>query len=375
VNVPLLDLRAQYAAIRDEVRAAIDAVCEDQHFILGPRLEALEHQIARYCGTAHAIGVSSGTDALLCALMALDIGRGDEVVTTPYTFFATAGSIARVGARPVFADIDPASFNLDPSRVEERVTQRTRALLPVHLFGRCADMEPLLALATRREVAVVEDAAQALGGEGGDGRRAGGLGTVGCLSFYPTKNLGGFGDAGMVVTDDPGMARLVRGLRQHGSEDRYDHPRIGGNFRLDEVQAAVLLVKLQRLEGWTHARCERAQRYTEAFRDLNLEGPDTLVLPEVPKRGRHVFNQYVVRTPRRDDLARLLATRGIGTAVYYPKPLHLQACFADLGYREGDFPEAERASRETLALPIFPELTAAMQGQVIDAVTAFFRGR
>jgi dTDP-4-amino-4,6-dideoxygalactose transaminase len=372
LNVPLLDLRAQYLAIREEVRAALDEVCESQSFILGPRVAALEWEVAGYCGVRYAVGVSSGTDALLSAFMALSIGPEDEIITTPYTFFATAGSIVRAGARPVFVDIDPASFHLDPSQVEDRITPRTKVVLPVHLFGRCADMAPLLALAARHHLAIVEDAAQAIGAHAEDGGRAGGIGTIGCLSFYPTKNLGGFGDGGMVLTNDSRLATLLRSLRQHGSHGPYEHPRVGGNFRLDEIQAAIVLVKLRHLEGWIEARGARAQYYHKAFRSLHLEGPDALILPDIPKAGRHVFNQYVIRTRRRDDLARFLTSRGIDTAIYYPKPLHLQACFAFLGYKEGDFPESERAAREALALPIYPELTEEMQDQVIQAVGSFF---
>jgi dTDP-4-amino-4,6-dideoxygalactose transaminase len=371
--VPLLDLRAQYLAIREEVRAALDEVCESQSFILGPQVAALEREVAEYCGARYAVGVSSGTDALLSALMALEIGPGDEVITTPYTFFATTGSIVRIGARPVFVDIDRVSFNLDPSQVEDRITPRTRVLLPVHLFGRCAEMEPLLSLAARHRLAIIEDAAQAIGAEIELGQRAGGIGTLGCLSFYPTKNLGGFGDGGMVLTNDHKLVDLLRSLRQHGSEGRYEHPRVGGNFRLDELQAAILLVKFRHLEGWIEARRARAHRYNEAFRALDLEGPDALILPEIPKAGRHVFNQYVLRTRRRNELARSLNARGIGTAIYYPKPLHLQACFALLGHKQGDFPEAERASREALALPVYPELTVEMQAYVIESVRDFFR--
>ncbi|MBI2902084.1 MAG: DegT/DnrJ/EryC1/StrS family aminotransferase [Candidatus Methylomirabilis oxyfera] len=375
MNVPFLDLLAQFAALRDEVQVALNAVCERQSFILGPQVAALEREVAEYCGVRYAVGVSSGTDALLSGLMALGIGPGEEVITTPYTFFATTGSIVRTGARPVFVDIDPTSFNLDPSQVEDRVTSRTRALLPVHLFGRCADMEPLLSLAARHGLAIIEDAAQAIGAQTNTGGRAGGIGTLGCLSFYPTKNLGGFGDGGMILTNNPELTDLLRSLRNHGSKGPYEHPRVGGNFRLDEIQAAILLVKLKHLEGWIEARGTRAQHYHDAFQALDLEGPDALILPDIPKRGRHVFHQYVIRTRRRDDLARFLTARGIGTAIYYPKPLHLQDCFAFLGYKEGSFPESERAARETLALPIYPELTAEMQTFVIEGIDAFFRGR
>lgn len=374
VNVPLLDLRSQYLTIRDEVRAALDRVYESQHFILGPQVTALEHEIALYCGARYAVGVSSGTDALLSSLMALGIGPGDEVITTPYTFFATAGSIVRAGAHPIFVDIDPASFNLEPSQVEDRISPRTRVVLPVHLFGRCAEMAPLLALAARHDLAIIEDAAQAIGARTDEGWRAGGIGTLGCLSFYPTKNLGGFGDGGMILTNDPKLRDILRSLRQHGSEGLYEHPRVGGNFRLDELQAAVLLVKLRYLEGWIEARQIRASRYNEAFRAIDLEGPDALILPEIPKAGRHVFNQYVIRTRRREALVHFISARGIGTAIYYPKPLHLQACFAFLGYKDADFPEAGRAAREALALPLYPELTEDLQGYVIQTVNAFFRG-
>ena len=374
MNVPLLDLRAQFSTLRDEVRVVLEEICESQNFILGPKVAALEREVAGYCGVRYAVGVSSGTDALLSALMALGIGPGGEVITTPYTFFATTGSIVRTGARPVFVDIDPTSFNLDPSQVEDRVTSRTRAILPVHLFGRCADMEPLLSVTSRHRLAIVEDAAQAIGAQTNKGERAGGIGTLGCLSFYPTKNLGGFGDGGMILTNNPELTDILRSLRNHGSEGLYEHPRVGGNFRLDEIQAAILLVKLKHLEGWIEARGARAQDYHKAFRALDLEGPDALILPDIPKAGRHVFNQYVIRTRRREDLSSFLTARGIGTAIYYPRPLHLQDCFAFLGYKEGDFPEAERAARETLALPVYPELTDEMQDYVIQAVNAFYRG-
>ncbi len=375
MNVPLLDLRAQYLTIKDEVRAELDEVYESQHFILGPKVVALEQAIARTCGAAYAVGVSSGTDALLSALMALGLSTGDEVITTPYTFFATAGSIVRAGARPIFIDIDPASFNLEPSQVQDRITRRTKVLLPVHLFGRCAEMEPLRALAAQRHLAIIEDAAQAIGARTAEGGKAGGIGTLGCLSFYPTKNLGGFGDGGMVLTSDPRLADILRSLRQQGSESPYDYSRVGGNFRLDEVQAAVLLVKLRHLDGWVATRRAHANHYNDAFRQLDLDRPDALTLPDVPKAGHHVFNQYIVRTRRRDELHDFLASRGIGTAVYYPKPLHMQACLAFLGYREGDFPEAERAARETLALPVYPELTVQMQDRVIESIDTFFKGR
>jgi dTDP-4-amino-4,6-dideoxygalactose transaminase len=363
IRVPLLDLKAQYESIRTELDAAVRGVIESQQFILGPAVQSCEAAVARYCECAHAVGVSSGTDALLIALMAEGIGAGAEVITSPYTFFATAGSIVRVGARPVFVDIDPATFNLDPARVEEAVTPRTRALMPVHLFGQMAAMDPILELARRRNLVVIEDAAQAIGAED-QGRRAGSLGHYGCFSFFPSKNLGCFGDGGMVTTNDPARASKLRILRTHGSQTKYHHQWVGGNFRLDALQAAVAEVKLRHLDGWTAGRQANAERYGRLFRESGRVGNDGasardgLVLPAV-RQNRHIFNQYVIRTSHRDALKQRLQEHGIGTEIYYPLPLHLQECFRDLGYREGDFPEAERAARETLALPIYPELSEA----------------
>lgn len=375
MKVPFLDLQAQYLTIRPEVRGAIDEVCETQRFILGMQVQSLEGEIARYCRTSYAVGLSSGTDALLAALMAMGIGPGDEVITTPYSFIATAGSIIRTGARPVFVDIEPQSFNLNPDLIADRITERTKAILPVHLFGRCAEMAPLLDLATRHHLAVIEDAAQAIGAETADGRRAGGIGTVGCFSFYPSKNLGGFGDGGMTTTNDADLAALLKSLRKHGADVPYEHHVVGGNFRLDELQAAVLRVKLKHLDMWTACRQRHARRYDVAFRELGLEGSHILTLPEIPKNGRHVFNQYVIKTERRDEIAQHLRDRGVGAAIYYPKPLHLQTCFAVLGYKEGDFPESEQAARTSLALPIYPELTEQMQELVIEAILEFFQPR
>ena len=373
MQVPFLDLKVQYAAIKDEIRRVIDEVCDSQQFILGSRVRGLEDEIARYCAIRHAVGVSSGTDALLLALMALGIGRGDEVITTPYTFIATAASIARLGARPVFVDIDPARFTIDPKLIADRITERTRAILPVHLFGRCAEMEPILKLAAEHEIAVIEDAAQALGAEDEHGRRAGSMGVLGCFSFYPTKNLGGFGDGGMIVTGDSSLATTLLALRNQGSTSKYRHFLIGGNFRLDELQAALLTVKLKSLDQWTQQRINNAERYNALFHERGLE--HLLRLPELPKNERHVFNQYVVRASRRDELSRFLKSRGIGHDIYYPVPLHLQACFKDLGYKENDLAASEQAAREALALPIYPELTVPMQEYVVDAFQEFYRER
>jgi dTDP-4-amino-4,6-dideoxygalactose transaminase len=367
MKVPLLDLQAQYATIREEVRAAIDRVCDSQHFILGPEVSSFEGEVAAFCDARFAVGVSSGTDALLLALMAVGVGPGDEVVTSTYSFFATAGTIARLGARPVFVDIEPATFNLDPTMLASRLTARTKAVVPVHLFGRCCDMGAVEAVAATRGLAVVEDAAQAIGALDDRGRVAGTVGTTGCLSFFPSKNLGGFGDAGMVLTNDAEVVERMRILRVHGSKPKYHHRVVGGNFRLDALQAAVLGVKLKHLAGWTKARRENADRYRALFGARAL---DEVVLPE--DRPGHIYNQFVIRCRRRDELQRFLQERGIGSEVYYPIPLHLQPCFAELGYRDGDLPEAEAAARESLALPIYPELTDAAQQYVVDQVREFY---
>lgn len=373
MRVPFLDLKVQYAAIKSEIRRAIDEVCDNQQFILGPQVRRLEDEIARYCDAPYAVGVSSGTDALLLALMALGIGPGDEVITTPYTFIATAGSIARSGAKPIFVDIDPARFTIDSKLIADRITERTRAILPVHLFGRCAEMEPIRTLAARHQIAVIEDAAQALGAEDELGRRAGCIGLLGCFSFYPTKNLGGFGDGGMVTTSDSSLASTLLALRNHGSSTKYLHSVLGGNFRLDELQAALLAVKLTYLDQWTEQRINNAERYNALFHERGLG--HQIQLPELPKNERHVFNQYVIRVPRRDELSRFLESQGIGHDIYYPMPLHLQACFEYLGYKEGDMPTSEQAAREALALPIYPELTPPMQESVVNALQAFYGKR
>lgn len=367
--IPLIDLKAQFAAIEGEVRAALDSVLASQGFILGPEVAALEEEIAAYCDVGHGIGVSSGTDALLASLMALHIGPGDEVITTAFTFFATAGVIARLGARPVFVDINPGTYNMDPDGMAAAVTPRTRAVIPVHMFGRCCDMEAINDLAHRHGFPVVEDAAQAIGAEVG-GRRAGALGRMGCFSFFPSKNLGAFGDGGMVVTDDAELAEKLRILRVQGAKPKFHHAVIGGNFRLDALQAAVLRVKLRHLDGWTEARQANAARYNARFADLGL-APDRLITPSMPE-GRHVFHQYVIRTPRRDDLMAFLKDRGIGCGVYYPSPLHVQECFAHLAQGPGSLPEAETAARETLALPAYAEMGEERLERVVASVAEFF---
>ena len=379
MKVPLLDLRAQYATIRDEIRATLDDVCESQHFILGPHVDRFEKRIAEYSQTAHGIGVSSGTDALLVALMALGVAAGDEVITTSYSFFATAGAIARLGARPVFVDIDARSYNLSVDALDRAVTSRTRAILAVHLYGQCADMHAVMAIAAQHNIPVIEDAAQAIGAEF-KGRRAGSMGTIGCFSFFPSKNLGGFGDGGMVVTNDADLAGRLRVLRAHGAQPKYHHHIVGGNFRLDAIQAAVLDVKLKHLDHWTRRRQENAGHYERLLVERGLVRDGRLDLPAEVWRTHetahtHIYNQYVVRAHDRDDLQRFLASAGIGTEVYYPVPLHLQKCFDYLGYRDGSFPEAELASKKTLALPIYPELTDDQMHYIADKIAAFYKAR
>jgi dTDP-4-amino-4,6-dideoxygalactose transaminase len=369
LKVPYLDLKSQYDSIRDEIRPVVDDVFESQAFILGSKVEDCESAIADYCGCAHAVGVSSGTDALLIALMAEGIGPGDEVITTSYTFFATAGAIARTGATPVFVDIDPATYNIDATRIEERLTDRTRAIMPVHLYGQMADMDPIMALADRHDLVVIEDGAQAIGAEHA-GRRAGSIGDYGCFSFYPSKNLGAAGDGGMVVTNDAERGERLRLLRTHGSVTPYRHQVIGGNFRLAAIQAAVVAVKLRHLDAWTTGRQVNAGRYDRLFTEAGLVESGPVGLPVVTT-DRHIFNLYVVRVPERDALMAFLQDNGIGCGVYYPVPLHLQACFTGLGYREGELPESERAAKETLALPIYPELTDEQAGYVVERVKTF----
>ncbi len=379
-SVPLLDLKAQYTTIRDEIHEAMDRVIESQHFIGGPEIDALEQEIAAYSQSAYGIGVSSGTDALLVTLMAIGIQPGDEVITTPYTFFATGGSIVRLGGRPVFVEIDPQTYTLDPAGLEAAITPRTRAIMPVHLFGQVAGMDRIMDLAQQYHLYVIEDAAQAIGAEAA-GRRAGSIGHVGCLSFFPSKNLGGFGDGGMVVTSDPTLAERIRLLRNHGAKPKYYHQVVGGNFRLDALQAAVLRVKLKYLDNWTAARQRNAAIYrrlcAEAGLAINLvalhAGTPGIVLPVEVLAGRHIFNQFVVRCTRRTELIATLKSHQIGHEIYYPVPLHLQECFAELGYQPGDLPESERAANETLALPIYPELTESQLQSVVGVIAGFYK--
>jgi dTDP-4-amino-4,6-dideoxygalactose transaminase len=364
--VPLLDLQGQYGPLRDEILAAIARVCDSQRFIGGPEVEGLEREIARYLAVPHAVGLSSGTDALLVALMALGIGRGDEVIVPTFSFFATAGCVTRVGGTPKLVDIDAATFNIDPVAAEAAVTPRTRAIIPVHLYGQCADMDPLLDLARRRGLVVIEDAAQAIGAAY-KGRQAGAMGQAGCFSFFPSKNLGAFGDAGLLTTADEHIAHEVRLLRNHGAEPKYFHERIGGNFRLDALQAAVLRVKLPHLERWTAMRRANADRYDALFRESAAAG--RVALPARAPDRTHIFNQYVIRVPQRDAVRARLDAAGIGTEIYYPVPFHLQECFAFLGHRRGEFPRAEAAAADTLALPIYGELTEGQQAQVVRSVS------
>jgi len=365
--VPLLDLQGQYVPLREEILAAIARVCDSQRFIGGPEVDGLEREVAKYLGVPHAVGLSSGTDALLVALMALGIGPGDEVITPTFSFFATAGCVSRVGATPKLVDIDPLTFNIDPAATEAALTSRTRAIIPVHLYGQCADMDAILELAATRGIPVIEDAAQAIGSTYKD-RPAGGMGKAGCFSFFPSKNLGAFGDAGLLTTADEGLAQAVRLLRSHGAEPKYYHKRIGGNFRLDALQAAVLRVKLPHLDRWTAARRANADRYDALFGESAVAGRVTLPV-RAPDRN-HIFNQYVIRVPHRDAVRAHLDAAGVGTEIYYPVPFHLQECFATLGNHRGDFPHAEAAAAETLALPIYGELTEAQQAEVVRTVAS-----
>jgi dTDP-4-amino-4,6-dideoxygalactose transaminase len=370
--VPLLDLQAQYRPLRDEILAAITRVADSQRFIMGPEIDALERELAEMLGIRHAITVSSGTDALLLALMALDIGRGDEVVTTTYSFFATAGAIVRLGARPVLVDIDPVSFNIDPARAAEAITPRTRAILPVHLFGLSADLDPIMDAAARARVPVVEDAAQAIGATY-KSRPVGGIGAFGCFSFFPSKNLGAFGDAGLLATNDERLADRARLLRTHGMRPKYYHHLVGANFRMDALQAAVLRVKAPHVAQWTAGRRANAATYRARFRAAGLDG--LVTLPAEPGDRLHIYNQFVIRLPDRDALKRHLDEQGIGNEIYYPVPFHQQPCFADLGYKAGEFPHAERAAAESLAIPIYGEMTDAQQEAVVSAIGAFVQRR
>ena len=369
MNVPLLDLQAQYVALRDDLQQAVERVMSSQRFVLGDEVRGLETSIAGYCQTKHAVGCASGSDALLLALMALDVKAGDEVITTPFSFFATAACITRLGARPVFVDIDPPTYNIDASQVADAITSRTKAIMPVHLYGQCAVMDPLLEVGKRRSVPIVEDAAQAIGATD-NGRPAGSMGLIGCFSFYPTKNLGGAGDGGILTTNDDDVAARLRRLRAHGGANEYEHDEVGINSRLDELQAAVLRVKFPSLDRWSEERAQKAALYSKLLIEADLSFP--LVTPHVRDDGRHIFHQYVIRVPgNRDALMEHLKTRGVGTKVYYPIPLHLQACFNYLGYKEGQFPESESAAKETLALPVYPELSEEQQVYVVDSIKSF----
>jgi dTDP-4-amino-4,6-dideoxygalactose transaminase len=370
MNIPLLDLQAQFVSLRAPLLSAIERVMNSQHFILGAEVAALEEEIAGYSQARHAIGCASGSDALLLALQSIGVGAGDEVITTPYSFFATAAAVTRLGARPVFVDIDPATYNMQESDVADAITDRTRALLPVHLYGQCAEMDVLQQVAGRSAIPIIEDAAQAIGAED-QKRRAGSMGTIGCFSFYPSKNLGGAGDGGMLVTNDDEHAARLRMLRVHGEERKYHHRLVGMNSRLDAIQAAVLRVKLPHLDEWSEARRKNAAQYDQLFTDAGLT--EEVGLPFVRSGVRHIFNQYVIRAgKRRDALRDHLKHKGVGSEIYYPVPLHLQECFAYLGYRKGDFPEAERAARETLAIPLYAELTLEQQTYVVDTIRKFY---
>ncbi len=377
MKVPFFDLTKQFPLIEKEVHASLEEVFKTQQFILGPQVTQLEETIASYCQMKYGIGVASGSDALLLALMALGIERGDEVILPPFTFFATAGSVSRLGAKPVFVDIDPETFNIDPSKIEEKISPKTKAIIPVHLFGQCADMDPILQIAKVKGLFVIEDAAQALGAEykpssGSPSRRAGGMGDLGCFSFYPTKNLGAMGDAGMVVTNRLDLAEKIRILRVHGSQPKYFHRWIGLNSRLDTLQATILLVKFRYFEEWTRERQRKAKLYHTLFKESDLD-PADLQLPITQYENLHIYHQYVIRVRERDCLRGYLTQEGIGTDIYYPLPLHLQECFSYLNHRRGDFPNSERASEEVLALPIYPELTEDQQCFVVDRIRAFYR--
>jgi len=414
MKVPLLDLKAQYQSIKDEIKESIEEVLESQHFILGPKVEALEEAVASYCGCKYGVGVSSGTDALLIALMAKGIGPGQGVITVPYTFFSTAGCVSRLGARPFFVDIDPLTFNMNPRAIEKFIEAecevdssssrlvhkisgiRIRAIIPVHLYGQCAEMYRIMEIARGYNLVVIEDGAQAIGTEypyikGAEPMRAGSMGHFGCFSFFPSKNLGAFGDGGMVITNDGELADRLKIIRAHGSKPKYYHHLVGGNFRLDALQAAVLLVKLNYLDTWTNKRRQNAAYYNSLFQQSGSVDRGFVIPPKSvwesgsatsvlnpksqirnPKLTGHIYNQYVIRAKRRDELRNYLTEQGIGTEIYYPLPLHLQACFAELGYEAGDFPESEKAAAETLALPIYPELEPAQMEYVVARVNSFY---
>ena len=371
LSVPALDLKAQYRTIRHEIEPVVHQVLESQYFILGPEVSKFEAEAGAYCGASHAIGCSSGSDALLLPLLALGLKPGDEVVTTPYSFFATAGAIWRLGAKPVFVDIEPDTYNIDPSLIEAAITPNTRAIIPVHLYGHAADMDPIVEVARRHKLFVLEDAAQAIGA-GYRGKKAGTIGDAAAFSFYPSKNLGGFGDAGMVTTNDPSLGKQIARLRVHGMEPKYHHHEVGYNARIDALQAAILRVKLRHLDHWTDARRAVADRYRELFEADGLS--DIVTLPVEKPGHHHVYNQFVIRVPAdaRDPLRDHLTANRVGSEIYYPIPLHLQVCFANLGHKPGDFPISEAAASETIALPIYPELTEEALRHVVGTIANFF---
>jgi dTDP-4-amino-4,6-dideoxygalactose transaminase len=370
VNVPLLDLKAQYVGIKAEVLSAIEAVCDEQGFVLGPRVSAFEEATANYIGSRYAIGCASGSDALLLSLMAIGMKPGDEVITIPFTFFATAGAISRLGAKVMFVDIQPDTFNIDPALIEKAITPRTKAIIPVHLFGQCADMPAINEIAERKNVKVIEDACQAIGAAQ-QGKRAGILGDTGCFSFFPTKNLGGFGDGGLITTNDKALADAMAMLRVHGSQARYLHDAVGINSRLDTLQAAVLQIKLKYLDQWTEGRRRNAERYRQLF--ARTKHVDRVVLPPTRPGNFHVYNQFTVRAPKRDELRSFLKEKGVGTEVYYPLPMHLQNCYRDLGHQKGAFPQSEQAAEEVMSIPIYAELTELQQSYVVEMIGEFYR--
>lgn len=372
MNVPLLDLKAQFRGIKKEVMDAVETTCDEQAFVLGSRVVELEQALASYVGASHAVGVASGSDALLLSLMALGVGQGDEVITVPFTFFATAGAVSRLGAKPVFVDIRPDTFNMDPQQIEQKITDKTKAIIPVHLFGQCAEMNAINAIAKRKKLTVIEDACQAIGAMQ-NGIKAGALGDTGCFSFFPSKNLGGFGDGGLITTNDAKLNEALAMLRVHGSRVRYVHEQIGINSRLDALQAAILRVKLNHLDRWTEGRRRNAARYERLFTEARLL--DRVTLPITQPGNYHVFNQYTIRAQRRDELKDFLKDRGIGTEIYYPIPMHVQDCYRFLGHKKGAFPVSEQAAAEALSLPIFAELTDAQLGHVVESIKAFYDKR
>ncbi len=376
MNIPFLDLKTQYLTVKEEIKSAIEDVLEAQQFILGPKVEEFEHNIATYSGTKYAVGVSSGTDALLISLMALDIKPSDGVITSAFTFFATAGSISRLQAIPVFVDIDPITYNIDPEKIENAITNKTKAIMPVHLFGQCADMEPILEIAEKYDLYVIEDAAQSIGAEY-KGQKAGSMGNLGIFSFFPSKNLGGFGDGGMVITNDDDLYKKIKILRIHGSEPKYYHKMLGGNFRLDAIQAAILVVKLKHLDKWSQLRRNNAEFYDRKFSEAGLLERNNVILPQSDDKGKgdfnyHVYNQYTIRANKRDELREYLTKCNIGTAIYYPCSLHLQPCFSRLGYKKGDLPISEELSKRVLSLPIYPELGKEHIEYIVAKVTEFY---